>query len=300
MNMSEDKKNNVSDALLKLLKEQFPRSIGDDPDPARIWLCIESLLDRDPASFGANLRTLRKRAGIGQEELAHALNVSQVSISMYEQGRRSPKEATFFKMAEIFGTDPVELLSYKSDDAPENPLTLPTLSEVNFFNASPDFMEGVYRDGTSIKFFKDFHKNNYDFVFVVSDSSMEGVSHCIPNGSYALCSTKTIQDYIREIKTRSLKGLDLKCLPSLKLLNGKICVVTMPGSPAMLREVYFDENFLTLIPWNDHEKLYRLPFNIDKIDPALDQSAMCYKGRLVRAVDVMIFGVVKRVMFDLK
>lgn len=298
--MSEDLKNNVSNALLNLLKEQFPEGITDNADPLKIWHYIECLLDRDPASFGANLRTLRQRAGIRQEELAQALKVSQVSISMYEQGRRSPKDATFFKMAEVFGIDPVELLSYELDDAPESPLTLPTVSKINFFNADPDFMDGVYKDGTSIKFFKDFHKHNYDFAFKVSDSSMEGVSHSIPNGSYALCSTKTIQDYIKEIKNHSEKGFDLRYLPSLKLLNGKICVVTLPGSPAMLREVYFDENFLTLIPWNDHEKLYRLPFNKHKEEPTATLDDMCYKGSQVCATQVKIFGVVKRVMFDLE
>lgn len=50
-----------------------------------------------------NLRKLRERAGLSQEELAKKLKISQKSISKYERGDRRPSYEVLLTMSSIFG-----------------------------------------------------------------------------------------------------------------------------------------------------------------------------------------------------
>lgn len=57
------------------------------------------------------LRQLRRRRKISQRELAKALDVSQNSISSWENGCRLPKKAMLEKVAAYFEITPAYLLS---------------------------------------------------------------------------------------------------------------------------------------------------------------------------------------------
>ena len=46
---------------------------------------------------------LRKARGLSQEQLAERLGMDRVSIGYVEQGRRSPKLATLYGIAEVLG-----------------------------------------------------------------------------------------------------------------------------------------------------------------------------------------------------
>ena len=68
--------------------------------------------------IGQRIRTMRLSRGMTQADLAHAINQSQSSITMYETGRREPDFETLEAFADIFN---VPLSSLVSDDtsAPE-------------------------------------------------------------------------------------------------------------------------------------------------------------------------------------
>ena len=67
---------------------------------------------RDPKKlFAHNLRRLRNRAGISQEELADRAGLHRTYISSVECGRRNISLENIFLLAEALGRDPRDLLA---------------------------------------------------------------------------------------------------------------------------------------------------------------------------------------------
>lgn len=63
-------------------------------------IATESGLPSEPAErLGANLRTVRKQAGLSQEALAYDAEVDRAAISVYERGGRGPNLRTVLKLA---------------------------------------------------------------------------------------------------------------------------------------------------------------------------------------------------------
>lgn len=56
-------------------------------------------------TFGENLRNLRVKRGLSQEELAKLLHMGRSAISMYESGQREPKFEVLEAIADIFNVD---------------------------------------------------------------------------------------------------------------------------------------------------------------------------------------------------
>jgi transcriptional regulator with XRE-family HTH domain len=66
----------------------------------------------DPRStFGANLRSARKRAGLTQEALGHLASFHPTEVNRIEQGRRNPGLLTIVKLAKALEIPPGDLLS---------------------------------------------------------------------------------------------------------------------------------------------------------------------------------------------
>lgn len=61
--------------------------------------------------FATNLRFLRKRKGLYQEQLGTKLGKSKAAISMYESGLRSPSIEDLYDIASFFKVSPDRLVS---------------------------------------------------------------------------------------------------------------------------------------------------------------------------------------------
>jgi transcriptional regulator with XRE-family HTH domain len=59
--------------------------------------------------FAANLRQVRTKAGISQEELGSRCELHRTEISLLERAGREPRLATIVKLAGALGTMPAEL-----------------------------------------------------------------------------------------------------------------------------------------------------------------------------------------------
>ncbi len=59
--------------------------------------------------FACNLKSLRKKYGLTQKQLANKLQISSSTVGMYEQGRRQPDLLTLIKMSNILYT-PINML----------------------------------------------------------------------------------------------------------------------------------------------------------------------------------------------
>lgn len=72
-------------------------------------------------NFGEKIKSLRKKKGVTQKELADFLNLSQRTIVSYETGRSYPKDRTVYeKLAQYFSCS----LNYLyMEDEDENPIT---------------------------------------------------------------------------------------------------------------------------------------------------------------------------------
>ena len=63
------------------------------------------------------LEQLRKERGIGQEELAAALEVSRQTIGSLENGRYNPSIILAFKIARYFGLSIEEIFIYEEEQS---------------------------------------------------------------------------------------------------------------------------------------------------------------------------------------
>jgi len=53
--------------------------------------------------LGRNLKALRKKKNLTQENLANSLSVSRQAICLWERGERTPKISTLTRVSRIFG-----------------------------------------------------------------------------------------------------------------------------------------------------------------------------------------------------
>lgn len=61
-------------------------------------------------TFGIVLRTLRKEAGLSQEQLALEANLQRNYVSLIELGHNQPTITTIFKLAEALKIKPSKLI----------------------------------------------------------------------------------------------------------------------------------------------------------------------------------------------
>ena len=81
--------------------------------------------------FSENLKTLRKRKGFSQEELATRLHVVRQTISKWEKNISVPDADTLIRLAEILEVSVSELLGTKIEDENATSDVAEQLSRIN-------------------------------------------------------------------------------------------------------------------------------------------------------------------------
>lgn len=66
-------------------------------------------------AFGEVLRTLRKEAGLSQEQLSFRADVQRKHISALEHGHKEPSISTLFRLATALDTPPDRFVSLVMD-----------------------------------------------------------------------------------------------------------------------------------------------------------------------------------------
>ena len=66
------------------------------------------------------IQILRKRAGLSQAELAHALSVHQTAVSQWETGKTSPDLSVVKTLADFFKTSIDDILGRTDNSTPQN------------------------------------------------------------------------------------------------------------------------------------------------------------------------------------
>ncbi|MDR1703748.1 MAG: helix-turn-helix transcriptional regulator [Clostridiales bacterium] len=78
-----------------------------------------------------NLKTLRKRKGLSQEELASRLNVVRQTVSKWEKGLSVPDADMLIRVADIFEISVSELLGARLDNEEDINIVAEQLSRIN-------------------------------------------------------------------------------------------------------------------------------------------------------------------------
>ena len=81
--------------------------------------------------FQDNLKALRKRKGITQEELATRLNVVRQTVSKWEKGLSVPDSELLIKLAEVLEAPVSQLLGSKIETAEQPDALAEQLSRIN-------------------------------------------------------------------------------------------------------------------------------------------------------------------------
>ena len=61
-------------------------------------------------TLGERIASLRKKAGLTQEELAEKLGISPQAVSKWENGTSDPSTSNLFALAKLYGISVEELL----------------------------------------------------------------------------------------------------------------------------------------------------------------------------------------------
>jgi len=78
----------------------------------RIYYCegmVRQTEARQLKALGNRIATVRRERGVTQEQLAEQTGFTSITIGYIEQGRRSPRIATVFKIAECLKVPVAEL-----------------------------------------------------------------------------------------------------------------------------------------------------------------------------------------------
>lgn len=87
-----------------------------------------------------NIKLLRVKNGLKQEELGKAVNVTQTAVSQWEKGRKSPDKETAIALADFFGVSLDFLLGRTTERT--NSYYANNINESNFVQGSGSVMVG--------------------------------------------------------------------------------------------------------------------------------------------------------------
>ena len=124
-------------------------------------------------TFAQQLRKIRKRTGITQEELAEKLNISSKTVQRWEWGERTPRMEEIQKLCEVLHVSEAELLNAPQGD--EIKLTLSWHWE--------EMKEGV------------INMNDNKFQIVLGDSGQIGIT-----GAALFKTRDAIEDFIARVR----------------------------------------------------------------------------------------------------
>lgn len=64
-------------------------------------------------AIGEQIKTLRKKMGYTQKQLAEKCGMAEITIRQYELNKREPRQETIEKIATALGVDPFSLYSFE-------------------------------------------------------------------------------------------------------------------------------------------------------------------------------------------
>ena len=110
--------------------------------------------------FSKNLQSLRKEAGLSQEEVAERLHLSRQAVSKWESGQTLPDIGTCIKLCEILNVTPNQLMGIGETQAVVTREATPPKG--NAFLTAPVFLMTVLVCGTVLLVFNLYNGINFE------------------------------------------------------------------------------------------------------------------------------------------
>lgn len=92
---------------------------------------------------GDKIRTLRKKKGYSQEQMARKLNVTQGAVSQWETGNTAPNSNQLGLIADLFGISVDELMERTTTQEPPDQKKLDNALVKMLMNLSPEEVQRV-------------------------------------------------------------------------------------------------------------------------------------------------------------
>lgn len=237
----------------------------------------------NPEYFSRTLRNARLKIRYSQTWIANKLNVRQATYSEWENGKYIPKITHLLKIVNILEIDPADLID-------ENPLQ--TIKDCFI-----PLVDNSYFKPVDLEHFVSFMnsiKNKYpsvpvlvydflSFAYRITDSSMYGGEKPIFENSILLFS-------IMELDT-GIENQFLYC-------DNKICIVTIDDHEPIIRLLKYDNNVLSLIPFNPKWPSYSFPDGKEYLKNIDDPKCCLYNGKETFSNSIHIRGILKKMYVD--
>lgn len=83
---------------------------------------MELVKSRILSCLSANIKTLRRKRGMSQEELARLIGLNRGNIASYENGTAEPKICNLLKLSRVFGVSILDLTAKNLEEHPDHPV----------------------------------------------------------------------------------------------------------------------------------------------------------------------------------
>ena len=263
--------------LIAKLQTYFPKLTNDVSDIEKSFMFV---IKNYPKEFGKNLSKIRDSKNINQLAFSKYLNISRPAYTSWELGTHVPRLYKVKEIISLLQIDPADLIS-------TNPIQFDDSSSVSlltsefFVETRLEVLESKIKSAKNLERIRVPLGESHSFAFMVQNEDMVGNSKFIPNNTVLLCSSNSLKDASTESKR-------------LNLVNNKIAIVSICGGPALVRELSFDGNMLSLTAWNGNILTLRFPLDIS----SSNSSATLFHNQPTSTSSVQIYGIVEYVIFN--
>ncbi len=184
--------------------------------------------------FAIILKELRKKSGYTQEQLSKMLNISKSTVSMYENGERTPPPDMLEKIADIFKIDINVLFGRGLNEAIAK---IGNSDKLYFLDKENVYMIPLF-ESVSAGFGAQPHSVPVDFVpcYITSASEAE----------QTLCIKVTGDSMFPKIEN----GDTIQVLKQNYIDSGSVAVVMIDGEEAVVKKVIYDNKTIELHSFN--------------------------------------------------
>ena len=179
--------------------------------------------------IGMNIKDLREKAGLSQGELARILNVSDKTVSAWENGTRTPRMGAIQKLADYFHVQKSVLIEDQWPfDLPENafPYNTPAMHRIPVL--------GTISAGLPI----------------YAEQNIEGYTYTDLNGGAEYFALRVKGDSMTAARINPGDTLIVRRQDMVE--NGEIAVVLVGDEEATVKRFYRKDNVVTLIPQSNN------------------------------------------------
>lgn len=166
----------------------------------------------------SNIRRLREKAGLTQEQLADKLEVARSTVTQWEGGWSNPRMGMVQKLAGVFGVSTADIVSDRTPVSGGDMGYIPLLGRVH----AGDPVEPDTFDGEAV---------------LVPQFLIDSDPDC-----YALTSEGDCMDRVYP------EGCIVVVSPNKMPQNGSVAVVSIDGADFVMRRMYRTANTLVLSP----------------------------------------------------